>query len=71
VAPGLTIKGTKIDDQGPIESTFVSHRQKLKQFYKNKNYKVITNEGSLIVNSSRDLIERSTTAAAPLAVNKK
>jgi hypothetical protein len=41
----------------------MTHRNGLKQFYKNKKFKVITQEGSLIDNKSRDLIERSGTAA--------
>jgi hypothetical protein len=41
----------------------MTHRNGLKQFYKNKKFKVITQEGSLIDNKSKDLIERSGTAA--------
>jgi hypothetical protein len=41
----------------------MTHRNGLNQFYKNKKFKVITQEGSLIDNKSRDLIERSGTAA--------
>lgn len=59
-SPLLTIKGTKVGEQ--FETAFVSHRDKLKQFYKNKKYKVISHDQSLIENSTRDLIERSITA---------
>ena len=41
----------------------MTHRNGIKQFYKNRKFKVITKEGSLIDNKSRDLIERSGTAA--------
>ena len=40
----------------------MTHRNGLKNFYKNRKFKVITKGGSLIDNKSRDLIERSGTA---------
>ena len=56
----LEVKGNKVEE---FETTFMSNRSKLKQFYKNRKYKVITKEGELVVNASKDLIERSLTAA--------
>jgi len=55
----LSVSGTKIPDH---EMSFVKNRKQMKPFYKNRKLKVITKEGSLIKNSSRDLIERSGTA---------
>lgn len=49
--------GTKIIEEN--ETSFAKNRKQMKPFYKNRKFKVITNEGKLIVNSSRDLIERS------------
>ena len=46
-----------------FEQQFMTHRNGLNKFYKNQKFKVITQEGSLIDNKSRDLIERSGTAA--------
>jgi hypothetical protein len=59
-AQDLSIAGTRIEDH---EASFTKNRRQMKPFYKNRKFKVITNEGSLVQNSSRDLIERSGTAA--------
>jgi hypothetical protein len=59
----LSITGKKLDDKNKnFDKTFVSHRGQLKPFYKNRKYKVITKEGSLVQNSSTDLMDRSPTS---------
>ena len=61
-AQDLSVSGTRmIEDHH--EASFAKNRRQMKPFYKNRKFKVITNEGSLVQNSSRDLIERSGTAA--------
>ncbi|CDW73922.1 UNKNOWN [Stylonychia lemnae] len=45
--------------QKTFDFNFLSHRSGMKSFYKNKNYKVITQDGDLVLNQSKALIEKS------------